>query len=52
MVGPKKQDFWSKINILKGNQFRKKLGMNLENKMGQTLKLENNGFYTNEKSPK
>ena len=21
MVGPKKQDFWPKINILKGNQF-------------------------------
>ena len=21
MVGPKKQDFWSKINTLKGNQF-------------------------------
>ena len=42
MVGPKKQDFWSKINILKGNHcilrlwrapVRQKLGMILENKV-------------------
>ena len=41
MVGPKKQDFWPKINILKGNHcilrirgapVRQKLGMILENK--------------------
>ena len=40
MVGPKKQDFWPKINILKGNHcilmiggapVRQKLGMILEN---------------------
>ena len=39
MVGPKKQDFWSKINVLKGDhcilrirgaQVRQKLGMILE----------------------
>jgi hypothetical protein len=39
MVGPKKQDFWPKINILEGNHFilriwgapnRQKLGMILE----------------------
>ena len=44
MVGPKKQDFWPKINILKGNHcilrirgapVRQKLGMILEK-----LKLE------------
>ena len=41
MVGPKKQDFWPKINIFKGNHcilrirgapVRQKLGMILENK--------------------
>jgi hypothetical protein len=44
MVGPKKQDFWLKINILKGNHcilriggapVRKKLGMIVENKLVQ-----------------
>ena len=49
MVGPKKQDFWSKINILKGNYciltvrgapVRQKLDMILENKVVQKLKLE------------
>ena len=54
MVGPKKQDFWPKINKLKGNHcilriqgapFRQKLGMILENKMVQKLKLEKNGFF-------
>ena len=49
MVGPKKQDFWPKINILKENHyiFRKrgaqvcqKLGTILENKVDQKLKLE------------
>ena len=49
MVSPKKQDFWSKINILKGNHcilrtreapVRQKLGMTLENKVVQKLKLE------------
>ena len=48
MVGPKKQDFWTKINIVKGNHcilriwgapFRQKLGMILENKVVQKLKL-------------
>ena len=47
MVGPKKQDFWPKINILKGNHCilriwrapdRQKLGMILKNKVVQKLK--------------
>ena len=51
MVGPKKQDFWPKINILKGNHcilriqgaaVRQKLGMILENKVVQKLRLEKN----------
>ena len=54
MVGPKRQDFWPKINILKGNHcflrirgapVRQKLGMILENKVVQKLKLEKNVFY-------
>ena len=49
MVGPKKQDFWPKINILKGNHrilrvwgatIRRQFGMILENKVVQKLKLE------------
>ena len=49
MVGPKKQDFWPGINILKGNHciliiwgapVRQKLGMILENKVVQKFKLE------------
>ena len=49
MVDPKKQDFWPKINILKGNHcilriwgvpVRQKLGMILENKVVQKLKLD------------
>jgi hypothetical protein len=43
MVGPKKQDFWPKINSLKGNHcilYHQKLGMILENKVVQNLKLE------------
>ena len=51
MVGPKKQDFWPKINILKENHcilrirgapVCQKLGMILENKVTQKLKLEKN----------
>ena len=54
MVGPKKQDFWPKINILKGNDcilrirgapVRQKMGMILENKVVQKLKLEKNVFF-------
>ena len=55
MVGPKKQDFWPKITILKGNNHsilrirgasvRQKLGMILENKVVQKLKLEKNVFF-------
>ena len=54
MVGIKKQDFWPKINILKGNHcilrirgapVRQKLGMILENKVVQKLKLEKKCFY-------
>ena len=53
VVGPKKQDFWSKINILRGNHCSlrirgapvlQKLGMILENKVIQKLKLEKNVF--------
>ena len=46
MVDAKKQDFWPKINILKENHcilrmpVRQKLGMILENKVVQKLKLE------------
>ena len=55
MVGPKMQDFWPKINVLKRNHcilrirgapVRQKLGMILENKVVQKLKLEKNGFFT------
>ena len=54
MVGPKKQEFWPKINILKGNHcilrirgvpVHQKLGMILGNKVVQKLKLEKNVFY-------
>ena len=54
MVGPKKQEFWQKINILKGNHcilrirgapVRQKLGMILGNKVVQKLKLEKKKFY-------
>ena len=54
MVGPKKQDFWPKINILKGNYcilgiqgapVHQKLGMILENEVLQKLKLEKNVVY-------
>ena len=48
-MGPKKQDFWPNINILKGNYYilrirggpvRQKLGMILEKKVVQKLNLE------------
>ena len=54
MVGPKKQDFWPKINTHKGNHcilrirgapVRQKFGMISENKVVQKLKLEKNVFY-------
>ena len=54
MVGPKKQDFWPEINILKGNHcilrirggpVRQKLDMILEKKVVQKLKLEKNVSY-------
>ena len=53
MVGPKKQEFWPKINKLKGNHFilrirgvpvRQKLSMILENILVQKLKLEKKCF--------
>ena len=56
MVGPKKQDFWQKINILKGKHcilrirgapVRQKLGMILENKVVQKLELEKKVFLKN-----
>ena len=56
MVGPEKQDFWSEINILKGNyctlrirgaQVRQKLGIMLNNKVAQKLKLEKMIFTKN-----
>ena len=56
MVGPRKQDFWPKINILKGNHcilrirgapVCQKLGMILENKVVQKLKLEKIFFTKN-----
>ena len=54
MVGPKKQDFWPKNNILKGNHsilrirgapVHQKLGMVLGNKVVQKSKLEKNVFF-------
>ena len=54
MVGPKKQYFWPRINILKGNnyilriqgvQVRQKLGIFLENKVLRKLKLEKKYIY-------
>ena len=56
MVGTKKQDFLPKINILKGNHcilrirgapVRQKMGIILENKVVQKLKLEKNVFLSN-----
>ena len=56
MVGPKEQDFWPKINMLKGIHcilriqgapVRQKLGMILENKVVQKLELEKNVFLKN-----
>ena len=53
-MGPKKQDFWPEINILKGNHcilrirgapVRQKLGMVLAKEVVQKLKLEKNIFY-------
>ena len=54
MVGPIMQDFCPRINVLKGILLKKilrlmpvrqKLGMVLENKVVQKLKLEKNGFF-------
>ena len=54
MVGPKMQDFYRRIDMLKRNHcilrirgapVRQKLGMILENKVVQKLKLEKNVFY-------
>ena len=54
MVGPKKQDFCPKINILTGNHciliiggapVHQKLAMILEYKVVQKLKLGKNVFY-------
>ena len=56
MVGPKKQAFCPKINMLKGNRcilriqgapVRQKLGMILENKVVQKLELEKKVFLKN-----
>ena len=53
MMGPKQQDFWPKIKILKGNYcilriwgapVGQKLGMILGNKVVQTLKFKKNNF--------
>ena len=60
MVGSKMQDFCPKINVLKGILLKKilrlmpvcqKLGMVLENKVVQKLKLEKKVFYR-KRSPK
>ena len=54
MVGPKMQAFCPRIDMLKGNPcilrirgapVRQKLGMILDNKVVQKLKLENKVFY-------
>ena len=55
MVGPKMQAVCPRINMLKGNRcilripgapVHQKLGMILENKVVQKLKLEKNVFFT------
>ena len=55
------QDFCPRINVLKGILLKKilrlmpvrqKLGMVLENKVVQKLKLEKNGFFYKKWSPK
>ena len=55
MVGPKMQAFCPKLDMLKGNRcilrirgapVHQKLGMILENKVVQKLKLEKNVFFT------
>ena len=60
MVGSKMQDFCPRINMLKGILLKKilrlmpvcqKLGMVLENKVVQKLKLEKNVFFTKKKWP-
>ena len=54
MVGPKKQDFWPRIDMLKGSRcilrirgapVYQKLGMILEYEVLQKLKLEKKVFY-------
>ena len=54
MVGPKKQDFWPKINILKRNHcvlriqgvpVHQKLGMNLENKVVQKIEVRKKNVF-------
>ena len=61
MVGHKKQDFWPKTNILKGNHcilrvrgapVCQKMGMILENKVVQNLKLEEKISFYKKWSPK
>ena len=61
VVGPKKQDFWPKINIRKGNNcilriqgapVHQKLGMILENKVVQKLELEKMFVFFKNWSPK
>ena len=61
MVGPKKQDFWQKINILKGKHcilrirgapVRQKLGMILGNKVVPKLEFEKNSLEYVDSWPK
>ena len=54
MVGPKKQDFWpkSKETIEWGAPVCQKLGMFLENKVVQKLKLEKKCFFYKKRSPR
>ena len=61
MVDPKKQVLWPKVNILNGNYcilriggapVHQKLGMILEIKVVQKLKLERNVFFYKKWSPK
>ena len=41
MVGPKKQDFWPKINILKGNHFILRIqGVPVHQKLGMILEIK------------
>ena len=55
MVGPKKQDFWPRINILKGNRSKKnpsmsanssKIGHDFRKYSGSKVEVRKKDFFT------